>query len=358
MTLVSCVGGEGNLLAETPDAVPPARAAAAHPHERGAREARRAATLADFPVRRRCPMLFDAVRRTRATLSSAALERRCCAPRRSAAVDDGASILVLSDRGVDRDARAPIPSLLASQRGASRARRATGKRMRVGLVVETGEAREVADVALLIGYGAGAVNPYLAFEAIAAALERSRRTSRATSVEELRARARQGPAQGHEQDGHLAPVELPRRADLRGARHLGKAVDRRVLHRARRRASAASASARSRARRCCGTRPASSADVDATSDEDALDVGGVYAWRVGGERHLWTPEDGRQPAEGGAPRGRDARTRSTRGSSTTRATRRFTLRGCWTSRRRGRAGAARGGRAGARRSCAASRPAR
>src|ERR1700722_3920506 len=39
--------------------------------------------------------------------------------------------------------------------------------MRVGLMVETGEAREVADVALLIGHGAGAVNPYLAFETIA-----------------------------------------------------------------------------------------------------------------------------------------------------------------------------------------------
>ena len=71
-----------------------------------------------------------------------------------------ASLIVLSDRGVDAE-HAPIPSLLATSAVHHSLARA-GKRMRVGLVVETGEAREVADVALLVGYGAGAVNPYLA----------------------------------------------------------------------------------------------------------------------------------------------------------------------------------------------------
>ncbi|HEY7090834.1 MAG TPA: glutamate synthase large subunit, partial [Tepidisphaeraceae bacterium] len=80
------------------------------------------------------------------------------------AVKDGASILVLSDRGVDQD-RAPIPSLLACSAVHHHLIR-EGTRTQCGLVIETGEAREAHHFCLLIGYGAGAVNPYLAFETI------------------------------------------------------------------------------------------------------------------------------------------------------------------------------------------------
>jgi glutamate synthase domain-containing protein 2/glutamate synthase domain-containing protein 1/glutamate synthase domain-containing protein 3 len=85
------------------------------------------------------------------------------------AVDDGATILIVSDRGVDRD-RAPIPSLLALAAVSERLVRA-GLRHRCGIVVETGEAREVSHVCLLVGFGAGAVNPYLAHQTIAAMAE-------------------------------------------------------------------------------------------------------------------------------------------------------------------------------------------
>jgi glutamate synthase domain-containing protein 2/glutamate synthase domain-containing protein 1/glutamate synthase domain-containing protein 3 len=81
------------------------------------------------------------------------------------AVKDGASIVVLSDRGVDRD-HAPIPSLLACSAVHHHLIR-EGTRTQCGLVIETGEAREAHHFCLLIGYGAGAVNPYLAFETIA-----------------------------------------------------------------------------------------------------------------------------------------------------------------------------------------------
>jgi glutamate synthase (NADPH) large chain len=93
---------------------------------------------------------------------AAALERvrRDC----SAAVDAGARILILSDRDCDPD-HAPIPSLLLTSAVHQHLIR-TGQRTQVGLVVETGEAREVHHVALLLGYGAAAVNPYLAFETI------------------------------------------------------------------------------------------------------------------------------------------------------------------------------------------------
>jgi len=93
---------------------------------------------------------------------NAALDRICTEA--SAAIAGGATILVLSDRGTDRD-HAPIPSLLAT--GAVHhhlVREHT--RTECGLVVESGEPREVMHFALLTGYGAGAVNPYLAFETV------------------------------------------------------------------------------------------------------------------------------------------------------------------------------------------------
>jgi len=82
----------------------------------------------------------------------------------SAAVAAGARIIILSDRDCDAD-HAPIPSLLLTA-AVHRHLVNTGQRTKVGLVVETGEAREVHHIALLIGYGAAAVNPYLAFESI------------------------------------------------------------------------------------------------------------------------------------------------------------------------------------------------
>ena len=82
----------------------------------------------------------------------------------SAAIEDGADIIVLSDRN-STDDLAPIPSLLlVSAVHHHLVREKT--RTRVGLVVETGDAREVHHMALLKGYGAAAINPYLAFETI------------------------------------------------------------------------------------------------------------------------------------------------------------------------------------------------
>jgi glutamate synthase (ferredoxin) len=82
------------------------------------------------------------------------------------AIAEGVTILILSDRGMDR-ARMPIPSLLAVS-GIHHHLVREGTRTRVGLVVETGEPREVHHFCLLVGYGAGAINPYLAFETLEA----------------------------------------------------------------------------------------------------------------------------------------------------------------------------------------------
>ncbi|MEY3705040.1 MAG: hypothetical protein RLY29_412 [Actinomycetota bacterium] len=80
----------------------------------------------------------------------------------SSAIADGARIIVLSDRDGDAE-NAPIPSLLLTAAIHHHLIREKS-RTKVGLVVETGEVREVHHVALLIGYGAAAVNPYLAME--------------------------------------------------------------------------------------------------------------------------------------------------------------------------------------------------
>ena len=80
------------------------------------------------------------------------------------AIVEGYNILILSDRGVDRE-NAAMPTLLAVS-GLHHHLIREGSRTRVGLLVESGEPREVHHFSLLIGYGAGAVNPYLAFESL------------------------------------------------------------------------------------------------------------------------------------------------------------------------------------------------
>ena len=80
------------------------------------------------------------------------------------AIEDGARVIVLSDRNATADL-APMPSLLMTAAVHHHLVRER-LRSRVGLVVEAGDVREVHHVALLIGYGAAAVNPYLAMESV------------------------------------------------------------------------------------------------------------------------------------------------------------------------------------------------
>ncbi len=106
------------------------------------------------------PMLYDARKGGRGL--AAAMER--LKKSASDAVEAGYTIVILSDRGADRD-QAPIPSLLATA-GVHHHLVRQGTRTQCGLVVESGDAREVHHCALLLGYGAGVVNPYLAFETL------------------------------------------------------------------------------------------------------------------------------------------------------------------------------------------------
>jgi glutamate synthase (NADPH/NADH) large chain len=91
-----------------------------------------------------------------------ALQRIC--EEATAAIEGGHQIIVLSDRNAGSD-RVPISSLLATGTVHHHLVR-TESRTRIGIVVESGEAREVHHFCLLVGYGADAINPYIAFEAI------------------------------------------------------------------------------------------------------------------------------------------------------------------------------------------------
>jgi hypothetical protein len=92
----------------------------------------------------------------------AAIDRICAEA--SAAIEDGASLVVLSDRGIGPD-RVPVSSLLAV--GALHHHLVNeNTRTKIGIVLESGEAREVHHLCCLVGFGVDAVNPYLAFEAL------------------------------------------------------------------------------------------------------------------------------------------------------------------------------------------------
>ena len=96
-----------------------------------------------------------------------AIDRICAEAER--AIDEGYSMLVLSDRAIGPD-RVPVSALLAC--GAVHHHLVShAKRTRIGIVLETGEAREVHHHCLLVGYGADGINPYLAFEALAQSRE-------------------------------------------------------------------------------------------------------------------------------------------------------------------------------------------
>jgi len=104
------------------------------------------------------PMLYDV------SEGPGGLERALdtlCATAREA-VDDGFNVVILTDRAADAR-RIPIPSLLATS-AVHQALVRDGTRLLTGLVIETAEAREVHDFATLLGFGAGAVNPWLALD--------------------------------------------------------------------------------------------------------------------------------------------------------------------------------------------------
>ncbi len=159
MSLIHYIGSNGSLLDETPENCRQVRLESAVLTNV---ELEKVRNLAGVGYQSRTlSMLFDPTAGAAGMMT--ALNRLCRAA--SQALEQGVSVIILSDRGVDRD-NAPIPALLAVSAVHHHLIR-EGTRTNVALVVESGEPREVHHFALLVGYGASAINPYLAFETLA-----------------------------------------------------------------------------------------------------------------------------------------------------------------------------------------------
>src|SRR5689334_14418823 len=157
-TMESTVGPEGNLLEATPESCRQIKIK--YPIIDNDQVAKLRYVYEPAFKSTTLPMLYDASKGGRGL--AAAMDR--LKKSASDAVAAGYTIVILSDRGADRD-QAPIPSLLATA-GVHHHLVRQGTRTQCGLVVESGDAREVHHCALLLAYGAGVVNPYLAFETL------------------------------------------------------------------------------------------------------------------------------------------------------------------------------------------------
>ena len=225
------------------------------------------------------PMLYepsdpDALSRAVDTLCEAAVD----------AVDEGYSLLVLTDR--DADARhAPIPALLALS-AVHQALIREGTRMLSGLVVETAEAREIHHFATLIGFGAAAVNPWLALDTLRAMCEDGRLELtpdeavagyiKAVDYGLLKVMSKMG----------ISTIESYRGAQIFECVGLDRElVDRHFTGTPSRLRGIGlrELDREVRERHARGFGP------DAWLDPDDLPVGGDYQWRRRGERHKWNP---------------------------------------------------------------------
>ena len=160
MSTLTYVGPQGNVLTETPEHAHQIKLPGPMLDNSQLARLRNPGPQVRFGSRTLCTT-FEAGQGPAAMQT--ALDRLCADA--EAAADAGIGVLILSDRGVSRR-RAPIPSLLACAAVHHHLIR-QAKRSKVGIVVESGEPREVMHFCLLVGYGANAVNPYLAYASIA-----------------------------------------------------------------------------------------------------------------------------------------------------------------------------------------------
>jgi len=213
----------------------------------------------------------------------AAMDRVCAEV--SKAIEDERQIIILSDRGADA-AHMPIPALLACA-GVHHHLIREGTRTRVGLVVESGEPREVHHFSLLIGYGAGAVNPYLALATIDEMVsdgylgdltydEACARYAKAAAKGVLKVMSKMG----------ISTLQSYRGAQIFEAIGLNRDVVDAYFTRTPSRIEgigldiiAEEAARRHRA-----------AYSDRSVDAETLPTGGLYQWMRDGERHLFTPD--------------------------------------------------------------------
>lgn len=201
------------------------------------------------------------------------------------AIESGTSIIILSDRNLDKN-NAPIPALLAVS-GLHHHLIRHGTRTRVGIVLESGEPREVHHFALLIGYGCGAINPYLAFETIADMIHSGEivNVDYKTAWKNYIKCVTKGVIKVASKIG-ISTLQSYRGAQIFEAVGLNKSViDKYFTWTASRIDGADLEVIASEAilRHTHGF-------AERSGDGHSLDVGGEYQWRKDGEEHLFSPQ--------------------------------------------------------------------
>ena len=212
----------------------------------------------------------------------AAIEQLCNEATEQVLAD--ANILILSDRATSPD-RIPIPAALATAAVHHHLIR-QGLRMQTGLVIETGEAREVHHFCVLAGYGAEAVNPYLAFQTLEqirvenglpqSAYEVRKNYIKGIGKGVLKVMSKMGISTYQSYCGAQIFDAVGLSSELVEAYFTGTAT---TIEGVGLREIAEESVRRHR-----------DAFGDAPIYRDMLDVGGQYAWRMRGEAHAWSPE--------------------------------------------------------------------
>jgi len=216
-----------------------------------------------------------------------ALERICAEAEQ--AIEDGFSLVVLSDRAISEE-RIPVSTLLAC--GAVHHHLvARAQRTRIGIVLETGEAREVQHHCLLTGYGADAINPYLAFESLWQARREGRLDKDVFPDDDaIVAAYRKGTAKGMLKV--MAKMGISTLQSYKGAQifeglGLGaEVIDRCFVGTASRVAGVGFDVLETEARR---RHALGYPDTDADASP-SLPNPGEFHWRSTGERHAWDPD--------------------------------------------------------------------
>ena len=201
------------------------------------------------------------------------------------AIDAGVNIIILSDRGVNAD-NAPIPALLAVA-GLHHHLIREGTRTRIGLVLESGEPREVHHYALLIGYGCGAINPYLAFETIEDMINQGLlvNVDHKTACKNYVKAATKGVIKVASKIG-ISTIQSYRGAQIFEAVGLNESVIDKYFTWTASRIEGADLEVIAKE----AILRHSHAFPDREVNAHTLDVGGEYQWRKNGEAHLFRPE--------------------------------------------------------------------
>jgi glutamate synthase (ferredoxin) len=227
------------------------------------------------------PILFDP--KIGVASLEAAMAETC--RQADAAIAQGVSILILSDRGVSPE-KAAIPALLAVA-GLHHHLILQGTRTKVGLVLESGEPREVHHFAVLIGYGCGAINPYLAFETIGDTIDQKLLLDidLPTAVKNYIKAATKGVTKIASKIG-ISTLQSYRGAQIFEAIGLNDAVVDKYFTRTASRIAGADLEVITQEAIARHTH----AFPDRPSKGQTLAVGGEYQWRKDGESHLFSPE--------------------------------------------------------------------